>query len=133
MTVLLDDIGDYLTAQGVVSAGWTIAKGYLPDDSDLAIALFETGGYPPAEINRENERVTFQLQVRGTRLDYVTCRSKWKEVFDALQDAKEVAGLPVLLPGVVFIQCMQQGPLALYDDKGRPNLKTNFRVLRTLP
>lgn len=133
MTILLDDLDAYLTAQGVISTGWTLCKAYLPDDQDLVVALFETGGYPAQELRRENERVTFQLVVRASRLDYVTCRAKWQEAFDALQDAQEMTGSsPLLLPGVAYIQAMHYGPVSLTDDKGRPNLKSNFRVMRAL-
>ena len=130
---LLDDIGDYLKATGTVSTGWALCLAYLSDDQDRVISLFETGGYPAMEINRDNERVTFQARVRGTRLDYAVARAKWQILFDALQDAQEVPGSPILLPGIVYIQAMQYGPMSMSDDKGRPNLISNFRVMRRLP
>jgi hypothetical protein len=129
---LLDDLGRYLTAQGVVSTGWKLCLSYLADEQDKVIGLFETGGYPAQELNRDNERVTFQVRVRGPRLDYTTAKNKWQVVFNALQDARETSGSPVLLPNFIYIQAMQYGPIAMTDNEGRPNLVSNFRVMRSL-
>ncbi len=135
--MLLDDIYAYLLAQGVGSAYapgvlWPMYYAYLPDDHDQAIALFETGGYPPTELNRETENVTFMLHVRGAELDYVVARAKWQEAYDALKDASEEATSPFLLPNIVFIYTLHDGPMTWNDEKGRPNFTANFRVKRTL-
>jgi hypothetical protein len=132
MALLLNDIGNYLIAHGVVTTGWLLNKSYMADEQDRVIGLFETGGYPAQEMSRSNERLTFQARVRGPRLDYPATRLKWQQVFDTLQDAQEVPGSPILLPGIIFIQALQYGPLALADEKGRPNLVTNFKVMRKL-
>ncbi len=126
--MLLDDVKDYLVAFGAQTTGWTIWKGNVPDDGDQIIAVQETGGYPPVEINRENVMVKFQLMVRARRMDYQIGRAKWKECFDILQDAQEVPGSPVLLPGVTFVQCLVYGPNTWNDPKGRPCFTTSFRV-----
>jgi Bacteriophage minor capsid protein len=126
--MLLDDIATYLTAMGATSTLWPIWKSDLPDETDQGIALFETGGFPPDTLGRENEDVTFQVRVRGTRKDYQVARAKWQEVYDLLQDAQQTAGSPVLLPGYVFIQAMHAGAMGWNDAKGRPNLTANFRV-----
>jgi hypothetical protein len=129
--MLLDDIATYLTAQGAVSAGWSLYKGFMPDDSIAqVIAIFETGGYPADTLGRENENVTFQLRVRGARLDYPTVRAKWKQCFDLLQDAQQTAGSPVLLAGYAFIQALHFGPLAFSDAKYL-NMTANFKVKKS--
>lgn len=128
--MLLDDIRSYLVSRGISTAAWPTFIGYMPDSTDQMIGLFETGGYPPVELNRENELVTFQLRVRGSHLNYATTRLKWKACFDAIQDAQAAIGSPASLPGVTFIQAMHNGPLHSNDDKGRPNFTSNFRCKR---
>lgn len=128
--MLLDLIAEFLVQMGATSTLWPVWKSDLPDEQDQGIALFETGGYPADTLGRENEDVTFQVRVRGTRKDYQTARFKWQEVYDLLQDAQQTAGSPVLLPGVTFIQAMHAGPLGWPDAKGRPNLVANFRCKR---
>ena len=125
--MMLDDVASYLTAYGATDVNWPIYKGFLPDDASQAIAVFETGGYPPDTMERESENVTFQLRVRAARLDYVVGRAKWKQIFDLLQDAQHTTS-PTYLSGYTFIQALHFGPLAFSDDKGRPNFCTNWRV-----
>lgn len=132
MTLLLDEIRTYLIAQGVVGSliGWPIYEGYLPDDQDQMVGLFETGGYPSDTLGRENLRVTFQTRMRGIRFDYAVARRKCDDILGALQDAKQTSGSPVLLSGFVYIQAMAEAPLFFNDDQGRPNFTLNWRVLR---
>lgn len=132
MTLLLDLIRDHLIAQGIAGnlTGWPIYEGIFPDDQDQMIGVFETGGEPADTMLRENRRVTFQSRVRAARLDYATARDKWDEIFNALQDANQIPGSPLLLGGIIFIQAMQVAPLHFNDNKGRPNMTCNWRVMR---
>jgi hypothetical protein len=100
----------------------------MTDDQDQTVALYETGGYPAMELLRENQRVTFQVRVRGARRDYATVRAQWEAIFNALQDAAETG---IYLPGVAYVQAMHYGPLAFTDDKSRVNMTMNFRVFLT--
>jgi hypothetical protein len=127
--MLLDDIYAYLTDLGLVNGTtrWPCYEGYMTDDQDQTVALYETGGFPADTLLRENQRVTFQIRVRGSRRDYATVRQKWQDLFNALQDAPTTTGH---LPGVVFIQAMHYGPLVFTDDKSRVNMTVNFRVMR---
>jgi len=125
--MFLDDVYNYLTSYGYVNGntGWPLYEGYMPDDQDLTVAIYETGGYPADTLMRENQRITFQLRVRGSRRDYARVRQKWQDLFNALQDADDT-----LLQGVALCQAMHYGPLAFTDDKGRVNMTVNFRVTR---
>jgi hypothetical protein len=125
--MFLDDVYNYLTSAGYVNGntGWPCYEGYMPDDQDLTVALYETGGYPADTLARENQRLTFQLRVRGSRRDYARVRQKWQDLFNALQDA-----LDPLLTGIALMQAMHYGPLVFTDDKGRVNMTVNFRVTR---
>ena len=129
--MFLDDVRDYLTAQGVVTSAWPAYIGYLPDDADCMIGLFATGGYPADTLSRENSRPTFQTVVRGPEFGYSATHDKWEEVFDALQDAAQMSGSPTLLPGVAFIQAMMTEPLVFPDPKRRLKFISNWRALRT--
>lgn len=130
--MLLDDIRTYLVAQGIAggSTGWPIYEGFMPDDQDQMIGLFETGGYPADTLLRENARVTFQVRMRSSEFAYASVRSKWEAVFAALQDAQETTGSPKFLVGYTFIQALQVAPLLFNDSKKRPNATVNFRVLK---
>ncbi len=121
--MLLDDIRAFLIAQGAVPTGWVIYLGYIPDDQNETIALFETGGLPFDTLNRENERLTFQTRVRSGRLDYVNCHNVWKGIFDTLQDSSPT-------PDYYLVQCAHAGPSTFYDDRGRTNMTTGWKVLK---
>jgi hypothetical protein len=128
--MLMEEIYEYLTVLGLVNyqTGWPCYIGYMPDDQDQTVSLYETGGYPAMELLRENQRVTFQLRVRGGRRDYVNVRNQWLALFNALQDTSQDE-VPPFLPGVVYIQALHNGPLMFSDDKGRVNATANFRVM----
>jgi hypothetical protein len=131
--MLLDNIRDYLTAKGLVggATGWPCYIGYCPDDQAQVVAVFSTGGYSADTLGRENLKLTFQTRVRAGRLDYATAYAKWQAIFDALQDAKAgLVGSPDPLVGYAYIQAMQQGPLQFNDANGRPNLTSNWRVMK---
>lgn len=128
---LLDSVRDYLIAMGASGSSWPVFIGYMPDDVDQTIGLFETGGFPADTLGRENEDVTFQVCVRASRQAYAVARAKWQQVFDLLQDAQQTAGSPVLLPGFIFIQARHYGPLAYVDPKSRTNMTSNWNVKKS--
>lgn len=130
MSFILNDIVSFLTSQNLVSTSYPIYQGYIPDDQDQMMAVFETGGMPPTELGignapRPNERVTFQFRVRGTRLNYGVTRQQWLNCFNALQDS--VLGMPNIY---VYVQTKHNGPICFNDDRGRSNFITNFNCMR---
>jgi len=135
MGILLNDVQAYLIAQGVggnFGSAWPIYCGVIPNESNQVISLFDTGGMPFDTLSRANERDTFQTRVRGNpRFEYTVVYNQWLAVFNALQDAQEILGSPVLLPGVFFIQAMHAHPVAFSDDLSRPNFISNWRVYRS--
>jgi len=128
---LMEQIYAYLTSHNAVngSTGWPCYIGYMPDDQDQTVALYETGGFPADTLLRENQRVTFQMRVRGSRRDYANVRQKWQDIFNLLQDADQ--NVSPMLINVIFIQAMHYGPLVFSDDKSRVNMTVNYRVMRT--
>jgi hypothetical protein len=122
--MLLDDLYTYLGHQsGLVTIDWPLYLGYLPDEQDQCTGLFETGGMPADTLLRENERVSFQLRVRGNRFDYAVVRRKWQDYFDALQDSQPAAGY-------AYVQAAHLGPLVFGDPSGRVNMTANFLVMK---
>ena len=122
--MLLDDLYSYLTTQsGLITTAWPLYLGYLPDETEQCVGLFETGGYPPDTLGRENERVTFQMRVRALRFDYSAGRRKWQDVFNALQDSQPAAGY-------AYVQAMHLGPMEFADPSGRVNFTGNFRCMK---
>lgn len=129
--MFLDDVRDYLIAQGVASAGWNIFVNYFPSDQDQVIGIFGTGGMPADTLLRENTRPTFQSRLRVGEFAQAAGYAKWLEIFNALQDAKASVGSPYLLPGVTFIQAQATEPLIFNDANRRPNFTSNWRCMKS--
>jgi hypothetical protein len=131
-TAIIEEVYDYLTFLGLVNytSGWDCFVGFMPDDQDQTIGLYETGGFPADTLLRENQRLTFQVHIRGARRDYGKVRNRWQMIFYALQDADSQTA-PPLLPGVVFIQAMHYGPMTFTEEKGRVAMTMNFRAMTT--
>jgi Bacteriophage minor capsid protein len=104
---------------------WPMYIGYIPDDQDQMMAVFETGGMPPVEINRDNEIVTLQMRVRSARLNYAVGRQQWLNCFNAIQDSSlgQVSVYSI-------VQSLHYGPIFFNDDRGRSNFITNWRIKR---
>lgn len=126
--MLLDIIKTKLTTASVVNGTtWKCFIGFCPDDQDQVISLHLTGGLPQDTHGGENVTETFQLRVRAATLDYATCETKWRAAFNALQDADLSAN------SIYLIQALTSGPLEWFDEKDRPNMSVNFRVMRAKP
>lgn len=123
--MVIDDIYTYLTNLNLVNGntGWLCYESYFPDDQDQMVGLFETPGLPGWTQQSETERVAFQLRVRGTHLAYGLARAKWQQLFNAIQDSRPTSDY-------ALIQTVHYGPMTFNDDRGRPNLISNFRVIK---
>ncbi len=123
--MLLDEIGAWLVERGVAggATGWALAKAYMPPSPDQVVGLFETGGFLPSP---SADRLTFQVRVRGAKLDYPGARSKIGQALDALQKlAGELSGA-----GYVSITAMQAPFPMGYDANDRPEVACNFAAVR---
>ena len=127
MASVLDLIrGNLITASLVMgTTGWKCYAGFCPDDEDKVVSLHSTGGYPQDTLGNENVLETVQIRVRGVYLDPTVCEAKWWAVFNALQDAT--------ISGIGGITALASGPLTYYDEKNRPNMTMNFRIIRPRP
>ena len=120
----------YLVAQGLAPvanypldpSAFPTTIGYIPDDQDEWMALFEMPGGPPLTLDREYQERHFQFRVRGSRLNYSPTYRQWQVCFNALQDSRPT-------PAYALVQTAHYGPMFFNDDRGRPNLISNFRVI----
>ncbi len=129
--LILTDIAAYLIARGLAPADnntapagtYLLYQGYMPDDSETTMAIFETpGGKPALTLDRLVCEVTFQLRVRGARLNYPGVRAQWQACYNALQDSQPTSAY-------ALVQSYNYGPMTFNDDRGRPNFITNFRAI----
>ena len=130
--MILDDLADRLTTQGVVTSG-EIYRGALPPSPDELIALFQTGG--PAPIHTMNagpgtailERPHVQVIARALRADAASKRAQ--DVYHAL----DALG-PVTLNGVRYHAIWALGTPSFLrrDETGRVEYVVNFEVMRDL-
>ncbi len=128
MSIWLEQVYTYLFSLGVVdNSEWLLNLGYLTDDQDQVVALFSFGGPPAQTLQTENRYIKMQLRVRAARLSFPIAYAKWKECFDALNNAREGTGTG--LEGFRYITAGQLEPLSFTDKKGRANLTSTWDIL----
>lgn len=91
MPLLLDDIASYLASFNIGKVGTDIHKGFLPDQPDNLVALFEYAGSPTELTMCDSpiiERPGLQVRVRNT--SYPVGRAKINEVVDILHGLANV-------------------------------------------
>lgn len=129
---LLEDIRFKLQVDNVFDGStWKCYLGYMPDEQNQVIGIFESGGLPSNTLNRENTLPSFQVRIRASQQDYVVCRNKWQAVYNSLQDASESNGSPETLVGYYLIQALASAPLVWTDELQRVNMSVNFRVIKS--
>ena len=131
--VLLDDIGQALIDAGVVQAtsdavDWFLFKGFMEDQPDRTVCLYETGGDAPDE-RLALDRPGFQVKVRGAAADYPAVRAKLQAIFTALHAQEgDIGG------DYVFVYATHSGAIPMgRDEKRRPSLAQNYIVLKARP
>lgn len=127
--MLLDDIGTALeVAQICKSDGtsdWMLYKGFMLDQPDRAICIYETPGTAPEE-QFAIDYPDFQIRVRGNPNDYKSARHVIQRIFNALHAQETNIGA-----AYVFCYAKQSGPMSMgRDEKMRPHLVWNYRVMK---
>lgn len=136
MTLMVDDVLDFLVAEGLVggATGWTVAYGHLPPTPDQVIAVFETPGLPPeaapaGSTETEYDEPGFQIRGRGATFGMAALRILMGQIYRALHKSSLAPATGD--PAYVFVFAEQSGPLTLgLDDDSRPSLTWNFRCMR---
>lgn len=123
--VLLDNIEAYLIAQLLAggATGWELKKGFLPDDADKAVCIFESPGLSPENDSTDTSFYpAFQIRVRGDAFGYEIARAKMQAIRDSLHHAN--------ITGLIYVYATQSGPTPLGNDgNDRPNFTMNFRTM----
>jgi hypothetical protein len=126
--MLLDDIAAYLQAQGIGTVGTDIHKGFLPDQPDDLVALFEYAG-SPTELTMCDapalERPGLQVRVRNRT--YPAARATIAAAVDALHGLADVT-----LDGTRYLLIRaNQSPASIgLDQNNRSELVCNFNVIK---
>lgn len=121
--MLLDEIGNYLQAQGVGTIGTDLYLSQMPDQPDTALSIQETGGYPP-DLHADIDYPTFQIMCRS--MDYQTARSKAEDAFKVLHGlAETILGTRRYL----LISAMQSPTYIGRDASMREMISTNYEVI----
>jgi len=122
MSILINDVADYLQAQGVGTVATNIFSGYLPESPDACIAVLDTGG-PQPDAYLPTRSPTFQVFIRD--IDYPTGKAKLDSVRAKLHQNANVA----LVSGQTYfyyILAISEGGHVGRDDAGRDLFSINF-------
>lgn len=133
--MLLDEIGDYLTALGIVggSTGWTLKKSFMPTSPNQVVCIYETPGEVPEIVagdpkEKIYDKPGFQVRVRANPFDYESLRKKLRQIFDNLHQNE-----PPQTSGeiYVYVYAVSSGPMPMgIDSNNRPEATWNFRSMR---
>jgi hypothetical protein len=84
--MIIDEIATYLEGESLgLTLGTNFFKGYLPDETDNAVVIYDTGGAEP-DRDIPTGDPTFQLIVRNT--DYPTGHALVKAIADVLHQKR---------------------------------------------
>lgn len=127
--MLLDDIAGYLQTQGVGIVGNDLFNGYMPDQPDNLVALFEYAG-SPMELTMGTGDPTLErpgLQVRVRNNLYPSAKAKIEAIVDVLHGLTEtvISGKRYLL-----IRANQSPASMGLDANNRSEFVVNFSVLK---
>lgn len=128
MLLLLDDIASYLASFGVGTVGTDIYKGFMPDQPDNLVALFEYAGSPTELTMCDSPTLERPgLQVRVRNISYAAGRAKIEAIVDILHGL----GNTVLGSTRYLLIRANQSPESLgLDANNRSEFVVNFSVLK---
>ncbi len=122
--MLLEDIGNFLQTRGVGMLWSDLFWGYMPDQPDNLVALFEYAGQAP-DLHWNGEYPRFQVRVRNK--NYTAGRAKIEQVVSILHGLYEqVLGTTRYL----LIRALQSPESLGRDANGRAEWVVNFSVIK---
>lgn len=133
--MILDDLADYMSSQGLGTTGTNLFKGIMPDTPDACVAVFETGGLPSVHAMASAvgqavvERPRIQVLCRAAQYDYATARTKAHDVYKLLDGlpARDINGTAYKWVAAI------QSPFYMGSDaNGRPLIATNYEITKAL-
>lgn len=128
---LLNEIGDYLSSQGVGTLGQNLFLGYLPDSPNSAGAIYPTGGitavhaFNPSPGQAKAQRPSVQIVWRSS--SFSVAESKLRTVWSLMD------GLPErTLGGTRYqsIEAISDPFLMNRDEQGRTIMACNFMIAK---
>lgn len=121
--MIIDDIADYLVGQGLgLTLGTNFFKGYMPDDVDNCVGIFDTGGIEP-DRDIPTGDPTFQILVRNS--SYAAAHTLIHSISDLLhQKRNETLGTTYYY----FIYLMGEPGSIGRDTKDRDEFSVNFHA-----
>lgn len=125
----MDEIATYLAGKNVGTVGTDIFKGFMPDQPDNMVVLFEYAGEPMELTMGEGDAIIERpgLQVRVRNKSYSAARAKIESVVGALHGlANETLGGKRYL----LISANQSPESIGLDANNRSELVVNFSVLK---
>lgn len=122
--MLLEDIGNYLQANGVGTIGADIFLGQLPASPDNVVAVFEYAGEPP-DLHWQGEYPGLQILVRNK--SYLAGRSKIEQARNVLHGMAETA---INNHRYLLIRANQSPAFLQRDENNRVIFVCNFRVIK---
>lgn len=123
MSILINDVADYLEDRGVGTVATDIFCGFLPSSPNTCMAVLDTGGLRP-EPYIPTKEPTFQVFIRS--IDYLTGKALLDSVRDELHRKANVS----LIAGQTyfyFILAISEGGHVGRDDQGRDLFSINFQ------
>lgn len=131
--MLLVELGDYLSTNGVGTVGTDLFLGFMPDTPNGCVALYETGGLGPARAMRGSagqpvaERPRVQVVARST--SYASARAKARDAYLLLEGLGDVT-----LNGVQYkwVGAVQEPFMMGRDELGRVSIAANYDVVKSL-
>lgn len=126
MSQVIDDVTQYLQAQGIGTIGTNLFESFLPPKPDVAVAVLETAGLKP-NIYVPIFEPSFQILVRNTEFDLG--RTVCDNIITALHNKYN---LQLVSGGIYFywIRLITQGGHIGQDTTGRDLFSMNFETKR---
>lgn len=124
MSIIIDDIADYLEDQGVGTVGTNIFVGEQPNDPANCVTVIDTGGMRP-DIDLPTKKPTFQVLVRNT--EYSAGAAKLLAIRNILHNKYNAE---LVDDGNYFysINAISEGGHIGKDDIGNDEFSMNFEA-----
>lgn len=129
--MILDDLSDYLSSQGIGTIGTDLFKASLPSTPDAAVALFKYGGPAPVHMMSAGPGTAIverpHLQVLARHTHPANAEKKAQDIWtllDALGD-KTINGVRYL-----SVYAIQTPFFFQKDETGRFTYACNYEIVR---
>lgn len=129
---LLDDIGDYLSTNGVGTIWTNLFKGYMPETPNAAVAVYETGGLGPARVacggpGRPAARMP-RVQIVSRSTSYPVAEQKAQDCYALLEG---LGDRTINATTYHWIGAVQEPFLMGREEGGRVLIACNFDIVRS--